>query len=123
MRSASRWLKALQTAMYAISGIATFLVILEETVWVATLVVLSDIASNLLAIMQCEDAVIRANTATLSVQCTSAWWSALDEGEQIKRSNAFKCVESVEGAIAAQAVGALQTQKSSDDKEKNEKGS
>ena len=54
------------------------------------------------------------------MQCTAAWWHALDDGEQIKRSNACKCVLTIEDVIAAQAVGALQTQNSVDDKEKDE---
>ena len=71
--------------------------------------------------LECEDETTRSNTASLKMQCTAAWWHALDDGEQIKRSNAFKCVESVESAIAAQAVGALQTQSSKDDEEKDDK--
>ena len=39
-----------------------------------------------------------------------------DDGEQIKRRNAFKCVTNVEDVIAAQAVGALQSKSSEDEK-------
>ena len=74
--------------------------------------------TNTLAVRQCEEEVIRANTATISMQSTAMWWHALDDGEQIKRSNAFKCVSSIEEVIAAQAVGALTRSSDKDDEQK-----
>jgi len=77
---------------------------------------------TVLTVFQCEDELTRTNTASLSMTCTASWWYALDDSEQIKRSNAFKCVANIEDVIAAQAVGALHAQSSDKEDKEDAKG-
>merc|ERR1712028_28399 len=78
-------LKGLEYAGYLLNGLAIAMILVNEEVWVATLIVLLNILSNTVAVVQYEDKLVRTNDAIVTLDCTVSWWTTLDEGEQVKQ--------------------------------------
>ena len=100
------------------NGVAVAMILVHQEKWVAPAVVLISICAAMVAVQQYEDRLLRTNNAIVTLDTILCDWNTLDDGDQIKRSNAFKCVSSIEEVIAAQAVGALTRSSDKDDEQK-----
>jgi hypothetical protein len=108
-------LKALECGGYTLNGLAIAMILVNQEVWVATLIVLLNILSNIVAVVQYEDRLVRTNDAIVTLDCTSSWWNTLDEGDQIKQELLNKMINITENVIFAHIVGGLAKSKEEED--------
>merc|ERR1711871_1290462 len=110
-RNRARWLhfqvKVLEYAGYILTGLCTALILVDEEVWVAALIVLVNMTANVAAVGMLEDRLVRTNDAIVKLDNLSSWWRTLEEEKQISQAYMHKCVETVESIIMCITVGAL----------------
>merc|ERR1711924_327166 len=115
-RRQARWLnlalKVLTYAGYALTGLCTALVLVDEQVWVVCVVMLLNVTANFVAIGMLEDRLVRTNDAIVALHVNGSRWNTLSEGDQIKYSLVDKCVSTSENVIMAHTLGGLPRQKS-----------
>jgi len=104
-------LQTLEYSGYLLNGIAIAMILVQEEVWVASLIVLLNIMSNIVAVGMYEDRLMRTNEAIVTLDALRSWWYTLDEAEQIKHESVNRCVIEAENVIFAHTIGALSKQK------------
>ena len=82
---------------------------IDEDVWLPTVVTLFNIAANLIAFYKYEERLVRINTAKIALGNVLASWQSLEDGDQIKHAKVNRCVTDTENIIEALEIGGLES--------------
>ncbi|MGC2570997.1 MAG: SLATT domain-containing protein [Candidatus Nitrosopolaris sp.] len=104
----SQTLTKLQSLIYVIGGIGTFLAAVGLQLWVALTTTLIGVLTTFLEYRQLENNLMKNNQAATSLDDIKVWWVALSSEEKVKSENVDKLVGSAETILQGELASWVQ---------------